>query len=108
MFDGKLDSQSRLCRGLVLVNFDTIAFKGGEKVVDLFRGVHLGRKRIVDFVIKQIAALFADDNERFYRFVFFFQKNLRHKSSRSQQQFEGLRAGRTTGKRRLETQKKSI
>src|SRR5262249_16597971 len=54
-----------------------------------FRRVYFGRKRIVDFVVKQIAALFANGNERFYRFVFFFKKNLRHKSSRSQQAFSG-------------------
>ena len=82
VFDGKFDSKSGFGGSLVFVNFDAIAFKGGEKVVDLFRRVHFGRKRIVDLVIEQVAALFADSNERFYRFVFFF-KNLRHKSSRS-------------------------
>src|SRR5215831_8730070 len=51
--------------------------------------MHFGRKRIVDLVIKQVAALFADGNERLYRFVFFFKKNLRHKSSRSQRAFLG-------------------
>src|SRR5262249_33846514 len=74
---GKLYRQRRFGRGLVLVDFDTVAFKGGEKVVDLLRGMHFSRKRVVDLVIKQVTALFADGNERLYRFVFFFKKNLR-------------------------------
>src|SRR5262245_40579410 len=89
VLDGKLYSQRRFGRGLVFVDFDTIAFKRGKKVVDLFRGMHFGRKRVVDLVVKQVAALFADGNERLYRLVFFFKKNLRHKSSRSQRAFLG-------------------
>src|SRR5579859_1106608 len=41
--------------------------------------MHFRRKRIVHFVIKQVAALFAQCNQRFYCFVFFFQNLLRHK-----------------------------
>ena len=40
--------------------------------------MHFGGKRIVHFVIKQVAALFADRDQRAYCFVFFF-KTLRHK-----------------------------
>src|SRR5439155_9894746 len=55
-----------------------VPLKRRQQIVDLFRGMHFGRKRIVHFVVKQITTLFADSNQRSYCFVFFF-KNLRHK-----------------------------
>jgi hypothetical protein len=39
----------------------------------------LGRKRIVYFVVEEVAALFADGNELAYRIVFFFETDYSHK-----------------------------
>src|ERR1043166_8158363 len=103
---GKLYGKRRFGGSLIFVNFDAVAFKRGEKVVDLLRGVHFSGKRIVDFDVKQIAALFANGNERLYRFVFFFKKNLRHKSSRSKRAFSGP-SGRPTDRQIAGLLKKS-
>ena len=92
VLDRQFYGQRRFGCRLVFVNLDTVALKSGQKVIDLFRRVHLGRKRIVHFVVKQVAALFADGNEGFYRFVFFF-KNLRHKSSTQSPAFRGPQNG---------------
>ena len=60
---GHFDGARRFRGRLVLVNFDTVAFKRGEKVVDFFRGMHFRRKGIVYFVVQQVAALFANGDE---------------------------------------------
>ncbi len=61
-FAGHLDRARGLGRSLIFVNLDAVALKCCEKVVDFFRGMHFRRKRIVHFVIQQVAALFADRN----------------------------------------------
>jgi len=50
-----------------------------EQIVDFFRGMNLRRKRIVYFVVEQVAALFAHGNELAYRIVFLFKAYCCHK-----------------------------
>src|SRR5260370_6027832 len=78
-FAGHLDGARGLGRRRIFVNLDAVALKGGEKVVDLFRGMHFGWKRVVYLVIEQVAALLADRNELAYRVVFLFKTYYRHK-----------------------------
>jgi hypothetical protein len=42
--------------------------------------MHFGRKRIIYFVVQQIAALLAHRDELAYRIVFLFKAYCRHKS----------------------------
>ena len=44
----------------VFVDFDALALKSGEQLIDIFRGVFLEGKKLDHFVVKQIAALFAE------------------------------------------------
>src|SRR5260370_5524069 len=78
-FAGHLDGARGLGRRRIFVNLDAVALKGGEKVVDLFRGMHFCWKRIVYLIIEQVAALLADRNELAYRVVFLFKTYYRHK-----------------------------
>jgi hypothetical protein len=66
-----LNRARRFRRRRVFVNLDAVAFECGQKVVDLFRRMHLRRKRIVYFVIQQVPPLFADGNELAYCIIFF-------------------------------------
>ena len=75
-----------LGRRLIFVNFDAIALKGRQQIVNFFRGMHFGRKRIVHFVIQQVAALFADGNELPYCLIFFFQTRCATNSSSNHRQ----------------------
>src|SRR6266403_1776068 len=68
-----------LRRRLVLVNLNAVALKCSEEVIDLFRRMHLCRKRIVYFVVEQITALFAYGNELAYCIVFLFKAYCCHK-----------------------------
>src|ERR1700682_1147508 len=79
-FAGHFDCARGLGRRRILINLDAVALKCREKVVDLFRGMHFGWKRIVYFVIQQVAALFADRNALAYRIIFLFKTYYRHKS----------------------------
>src|SRR5277367_6134244 len=76
---GHFDGTRGFGRGLILVNFNAVAFKCREKVVDFFRGMHFRRKGIVYFVIQQVAALFADGDELAYCIIFFFKTDYCHK-----------------------------
>ena len=78
-FRGNFHRARGLGRRLILVNLDAVSFKCGEEVVDLFRGMHLRRKRIVYFVVEQVSALFANGNELLYRIIFFFKTYCCHK-----------------------------
>src|SRR6266478_1432010 len=78
LFDRQLHRARRFRRRLILVNLDTVPLERRQQIINLFRGMYFGGQRIVYLVIKQIAALFADRNQRAYCFVFFF-KTLRHK-----------------------------
>jgi hypothetical protein len=75
---GNFDRTSSFRGSLIFVNLDTIALKGGQQVIDLFRRMHFRRKRIVDLIIEQIAPLFAHYDELFYCLIFLF-KTYRHK-----------------------------
>src|SRR5712692_1943242 len=68
-----------LRRSLVLINFDAVALEGGEQIVDFFGRMELCRKRIVYFVVEQVAALFAHRNELAYRIIFLFKAYCCHK-----------------------------
>ena len=57
----------------ILVDIDAVAFKGREKIVNFFRGVHFRGQNIVYFVIQQVAALLAHVDELPYLIVFFFK-----------------------------------
>ena len=78
-YGGHFDGARGFGRRLIFVNFNAVAFKRREKVVDLFRGMHFRRKGIVYFVIQQVAALFADGDELAYRIIFFFKADYCHK-----------------------------
>jgi hypothetical protein len=41
--------------------------------------MHFGRKRVVHFVVQQVAPLFAYGNELAYRIIFFFKTHYGHK-----------------------------
>ncbi len=66
-------------RSLILINLDAIALESCEQIVDFFRGMDLRRKRIVYFVVEQVAALLAHRNELAYRIIFFFKAYCCHK-----------------------------
>src|SRR5437773_7309819 len=77
--DGNFHRPRGLRRSLVLINLDAVALKGGEEIVDFFGRMNLCRKRIVYFVVEQVAALFANGNELAYRIIFFFKAYCCHK-----------------------------
>jgi len=77
--DGNFHRPRGLRRSLVLINLDAVALKGGEEIVDFFGGMDLCRKRIVYFVVEQVAPLFAHGNELPYCIIFFFKAYCCHK-----------------------------
>src|SRR6202521_1809643 len=80
-----------LRRRLVLVNLDAVPLKCSEEIVDLFRRMHLSRKRIVYFVVQQITALFAYGNELTYCIIFFFKTYCCHKFLPQSDRYPGRR-----------------
>ncbi len=85
-FRGNFHRARGFRRSLILINLDAVPLEGGKQIVDFLRGMHLCRKRIVYFVVEQVAvvveqvaALFAHGNELAYRIVFFFKAYCCHK-----------------------------
>src|SRR5216683_2720434 len=76
---GNFHRARSLRRSLILINFDSVPLEGGEQIVDFFRGMDFCRKRIVYFVVEQVAALFAHRNELTYRIIFLFKAYCCHK-----------------------------
>src|SRR5258707_2635743 len=76
---GNFHGTSGFGRRLILVNFDAIPLKGRKQIVDFLRGMDFRRKRIVYFVVKQVAALLTYGNELAYCIVFLFKAYCCHK-----------------------------